>query len=116
LQNVVEARVALLPVLPVGRDPVGDQLETARFQAARPALGVAAARDQAGALEHLEVLGDRGLAHVVRFSELEHRGLAPGQLGDHRATGPVGEGGERRVQVVGREAGGRCRHGIIYNQ
>ena len=36
------------------------------------------------------------------------------RLGDHRAPGAIGERGEGRVQVVGREAGGgRCHHGRV---
>src|SRR6266496_676104 len=113
LQDVVEARVALLPVLAVRRDPVGDQLEAARLEAAGAALGVAAARDEAGPLEHLEVLRDRRLAHVVRFGQLEHGRLTARQLGHHRASRAIGERGEGRVQVVGGEAGGRRgRHGL----
>src|SRR2546422_8185622 len=38
---------------------------------AGPALRVAAARNQAGALQHLKMLGDRGLAHRERLGRSE---------------------------------------------
>ena len=61
---------------PVALDPLRHQVEHLRLEVHRPALGVPAAADQPGVLEHLEVLGDRLDAHVVRRRELAHRGVA----------------------------------------
>src|SRR5258706_6355727 len=58
-QIVVEAIEAGVPELAVQPEPVDRALERPGFQAARPPLRGAAARDQAGALQHLQVLGDR---------------------------------------------------------
>src|SRR5260221_9991894 len=73
---VVEAAEARLPELAVVSDPFGDRLQPLRLQAAGPALRLARARDQTGALEHLEMLGDRRLAHGERPGEIGHPRLA----------------------------------------
>jgi len=52
----VEALVVTLPELAITLQPFGGLRERLRFQLSRPALGVAATRDQAGALQHLEML------------------------------------------------------------
>jgi len=62
-------------------------------------LPIAAPGDQAGALEHVEVFGDRGLAHVERLGELHHRGFATGQRDEDRPSRRIGERGEYRVEV-----------------
>ena len=68
------------------------------LEPARPALRVAPARDEPGALEHLEVHRDRGLAHRERLGELVTDGLARGQPRQDRAPGRIGEGGEGGVE------------------
>src|SRR5882724_2473443 len=55
LEVAVQLVEALLPVAPVVLDPVGDVLEGIRLQPAGPPLRLASARDQARALEHLQV-------------------------------------------------------------
>ena len=62
--------------LPVALEPCGRGGERLRLEPARPPLGVAAARDQPGALEDLEMLGDRRLAHGEGLGELGHRRFA----------------------------------------
>src|SRR5512134_584570 len=66
----VEALEAAFPVIAVALEPAAGLAHRNRFEPARPPLRVAPARDQAGALEHLEVLRDRGLTHRERFREL----------------------------------------------
>src|SRR5205085_5707106 len=63
LEISVELVVAFLPERPVGLRPVGHVLDGLRPQARRPTLRLPAAGDEAGPLQHLEVLRDRGLAH-----------------------------------------------------
>jgi hypothetical protein len=63
-------------------------------RAARPALGVPAARDEAGALEHLEVPRNRGKADLERLGQLGHRRLAIGQAREDCEAHGIGEGGE----------------------
>src|SRR5438045_4821456 len=55
----VQSVEAFFPESAVVIDPLGDVLERAGVEVAGPPLRVAAAGDQAGALEHFEVLGDR---------------------------------------------------------
>jgi len=72
------------------------------FHPYRTALGVAAPRDQPGLLQHLQVLGDRRLAHGERRGQLADRGLAGGQPRQDGAPGRVGQGGEGGVEPRGR--------------
>src|SRR6266852_6999589 len=64
LEVAFELVEAFFPVAPVVLDPVGDVLEGIRLEPAGPPLRLAAALDEARALEDLEVLGHRGKAHV----------------------------------------------------
>src|SRR5271156_5281636 len=70
---------ALVPQTPVIREPRIDALEGARRDAAGPPLRLAPACDQAGPLEHLEMLGDGGATHLERPGELADRRLAHGE-------------------------------------
>ena len=72
------------------------------MQPARPPLGVAAAGDQARALEHLEVSRDRGQAHGEWLRELRDGRLAVGEAGEDRATRRIGEGREGKAELVGK--------------
>src|SRR5688572_16041277 len=56
VQVITQAVEALVPEAAVGLHPVRDVLESVRPQPAGPPLGRAAARDEARALEYLEVL------------------------------------------------------------
>src|SRR6476659_9360668 len=84
-QVVVESLEALLPETPVLADPVGDVAEPLRLEGARPPLRLAALFDEAGALEHLQVLRDRGQAEIERGGQLRHRRLALRKPGEHRS-------------------------------
>src|SRR5438445_258104 len=101
LEIAVQPFEALLPVAPVVLDPVSDVLERIGLQPAGPPLRLAAALDQARALEHLEVPGDRGEADVERLGQLHHRGLARSEARQDRAARGIGEGGEGAAEAVG---------------
>src|SRR5712691_1734577 len=92
---------ALLPVASVVLDPVGDVLERIGLEPAGPPLRLAAALDQARALEDLEVLGDCGKADVERLGQLQDRGFARGETREDRAPRGIGEGGKSRAEAVG---------------
>src|SRR5207249_10539706 len=62
----LEAPVVPFPQTAIAFQPLGSFSEPLGLEAARPPLRVAAARNQAGALQHLQVLGDRRLAHRER--------------------------------------------------
>src|SRR5688572_1189319 len=76
LAEAIEAR---LPELFVVAEPAGGAGERRGVQAHRSRLRLAPARDESRALQHLEMLGDRGLAEIEGGDELAHRGLAAGQ-------------------------------------
>src|SRR5438874_6883831 len=63
-QVLVQAVEARFPEFAVVPDPVGDLLERRRLEVAGSPLRVAAAGDQSGALEHLQMLGDGRETHV----------------------------------------------------
>src|ERR1700730_2410838 len=67
---IVQAIEAFFPEMPVVFQPIGGVLERTSFERAGSPLRLAAAVDQAGALQHLEVLGDRGKAHRERLRHL----------------------------------------------
>lgn len=54
--------------------------------------------EQAGALEHAEVLRHRRQRDVEGFRQLGHRGLAHREAGQHRAPGRIGERAKGRVE------------------
>src|SRR5579862_5236661 len=76
LQNAVEALEALVPEPPVLPHPLRRLLEARGLEAARPPLGAPALRDEAGALQHLQVFADSGQAEVERLGQLRDRRLA----------------------------------------
>ena len=98
---VVEAIEPLFPEPAIFLEPVVGFLERARLDPAGPHLRVAAARDQAGALEHLQMLGDRRQAHVERLGELQHRRFAEREPRKDGAPRRVGKGREGGAEAVG---------------
>src|SRR5690606_12977221 len=67
LQVDVQAIETLLPQAPVVLDPLRGGIQGLRLEPRRAPLAFAAAHDEPGALQHLEVLGDRRQAHVERL-------------------------------------------------
>jgi hypothetical protein len=63
-------------------------------------LRLAAADDQSGALEPLQVARDRRQAHRKGLSELVDRRLALGESGEDRPARRIGERGEREATMV----------------
>jgi len=99
-KEIVEAPVALLGLSAVPLDPFGHQVEDLRFEVNRAALRLPGAADQAGVLQHLEVLGDGLDGHVVGLGELVDAGVADGEPGHHVAPGGIGQGREHPGQPI----------------
>ena len=97
-----ESIEALFPEATVLVKPVGGVFQGGGLQLARAPLRLAAARDQAGALQHLQMLGNRRQAHVERLGQLGDGRLTAHQAGEDGAPRRIGEGGESRAEVVGR--------------
>src|SRR5262249_17508278 len=76
LQVVLEPVEALFPEHAVVLQPVGCALQRARLEPAGAPLRLAPAGDEPGALQHLQVLGDRRQAHRERLGEFRNRSLA----------------------------------------
>src|SRR5215469_5059301 len=99
----VEAAEAALPVAAVAFGPLGDLAQRRRLQAAGARLSAPAAAHESRALEHLQVLGDRRLAHGERARQLHHTRFAASEPREDRPARRVGERGEGVVEaVVGR--------------
>src|SRR5215216_2540208 len=79
LEVIVEALEALFPELAVDLDPVADLLRRREFELAGPVLFLPRARDEAGALQDLEVFRDGGEREVERLGQFIDRGLAHGE-------------------------------------
>src|SRR5260370_6096009 len=103
----VQAIEALLPEAAIMLDPAGDVLEWTGLEPARPPLRFASARDEAGALQHLEVLGDGGHAHLEGLGQLRDRSLTRGEPSQDRPPGGIGQG-----HTPAAKAG--PRHGALY--
>src|SRR5207249_7688434 len=102
VQIILQAVKALLPEAAVVLQPVGGVFERPCPEPAGPPLCLATARDQTGALEHLEVLRDGGKAHLERAGQLRDRSLARGEARKDCAPRGIGEGGESGAEVIGR--------------
>src|SRR5207248_5506102 len=102
IEQVVQALEVGLPEFAVAFEPFVGLRERLGFDAAGPPLGVAAARNQARAFQHLEVLGDGGLAHGERLRQFHDRDFAGGKTGENRPPGGIGERGEDGVESRGR--------------
>src|SRR5437763_15291964 len=66
-QIFVQAVEAFLPEAAVILDPIGGIPERRRFEPARPPLRLAPARNEAGMLQHLQMLRDGRQAHRERL-------------------------------------------------
>src|SRR5438874_330924 len=107
LQIILQAVEAFLPQPAIALEPGADVLEGVRLDAAGPPLRLAASRDEAGTLQHLEVLGDGGEAHLEGLGQLGHRGLAQRQPREDGPTRGIGEGCEGGTEAVD-------RHDVMY--
>src|SRR5258708_6635579 len=91
---------AVLPERAITLDPLRDTPKRSCLKPARPPLCLAAAADQAGPFENLEMLRDRGWADRERVGQLFHRGLAQCETRQNRAARWVREsckGGAERI-------------------
>src|SRR3970282_2890796 len=100
-QVFVQAIETLRPDAAISFQPLIGILERVRLEPAGAPLRLAAARNEAGALQHLEVLGDRRQAHLERLRQLGDGRLTRGQASENRAPGRIGEGGKSCAQSVG---------------
>src|SRR5690349_9689964 len=94
LQPAIHALEAALPEAAIGVDPRGRLLERLGVEVDGAELRHLAAGDQAGALQHLEVLGDRLNRDREALGELGEGGVAAAQPAQDLPSGRVGERGE----------------------
>src|SRR6516165_10910654 len=99
----VESAEAALPVAAVTLGPLRHLAQRLSLQTARTRGSAPAAADEPGALEHLQVLGDRRLAHGEGPRELHHPGLTAREAGENGTACRVGKRGEGLVQVIVRQ-------------
>src|SRR5208282_1467332 len=84
---VVQPVETLLPEAAIVLDPSGNIPERSSLQATRPPLRLAAASDQPGALQHLQMFGDRRHTHLKWRGQLGNRSLAQRQPPQNCAPG-----------------------------
>src|SRR6185295_11901598 len=99
-QIVVESIETLFPEPAIFLEPVIGFLEGARFDAARTHLCVARARDQARALENLQVPGNCRQTHVEWLGEFQHRCFAECEAREDGAPCRISEGCEGGAEAV----------------
>src|SRR5882762_6580038 len=101
LEQRIEAPEGVFPNLAVAFQPLVGFCERPGLELPRPSLRVAAARNEACALQDLQVFGDRRLAHREWSGQLRYRRLAGGEPGQDRPPRGIGERRERRVEPGG---------------
>lgn len=105
LEKCVEALKVAGPDAVIFLEPFGGFREWLGLQAARAALRILAVGDEPGELEHLEVLGDRGLGHLEGLGEFRDGGFAGSEARKDRPPSWIGERGKGGIQAIGR---GHC--------
>src|SRR5215203_3189427 len=100
VEKIVETLEALAPVRPVVRQPSGGLLERCCLEVAQSHRAELGAGDQAGLLEHLEVLGHCRLRHREQPREVSHVGVLLSEPSQDGATGAVGQGAEHEVELI----------------
>ncbi len=100
-EEIVEAEKGLFPEFPIALEVLRGFGKRLGFEAARATLGACGVRNEAGALEHLEMLGDGGLAHREGLRELGDGCFAGGEASEDGAPRGIGEGGEGGVEPRG---------------
>ena len=100
------------PETAIAFEPVRRVAERRGVDPAAAPLRFAVARDQTGALQHLQVLGDGRQGHLEGMGELADRGLAEGEAGQDGPPRRVGESGKGGAERVGHSSSGV----VIINQ
>src|SRR6516162_5646882 len=101
LQVLVQPVEPALPDLAARLHPCRGLAAALGAKPARPRLRRAVARDQPGALEHLQVPRDGWQADRERLRQLGYGRLAPREPCHDRTAGRVGEGGEGEAERFG---------------
>jgi hypothetical protein len=83
------------------RNPVGGGFHGGGFDPTAMHPAVLLAGQEAGVLEHAQVLGHGGKRHRKGVGEVAHRSLPQGQSGQDRPTRGIRERGERGIQRPG---------------
>jgi len=101
LQITLESIEARFPDVAIALRPLRNFFQRAGVNPARPPLRLSSSRNQAGAFEHAEVLRDGWHAHVERLGQLCDRAFPGGKTREDRSARRIGEGCERRAQLIG---------------
>ena len=96
----IETVEAVGPLGVRAAEPVVHGEEALELKSRRAALTVAAPADEAGPLQHLEMLGDGGLGQRGGRRELDDPSLASREALEDGPAGGVGKGGEGAAQWI----------------
>ena len=100
LEVIVQACKLPFPEAAKGLDPVSDILERNRDKPAWTPLRVAPAHYQAGALQHVQVLGDRGLAQGEGLHEFRYIRFSSRETSEDSASCGIPKRAEGQVKAV----------------
>src|SRR5689334_17954154 len=101
LQIHLEAIEAFFPEAAVVLDPLRRIFQRPGFQPRRAPLRLAAAGDQPRALQHFQMLGNRGGAYTEGLCQFADGCLAEREPGEDRASCRIGEGGKGGAEMIG---------------
>ena len=99
-EQLVQLVEPLVPERLVAGEPFGCVAKWLGLEVAQPGGRPAGPRDEAGALEHLEVPRDRRLRHRERGGEVPHGQVALGQASEDRPAGWIRERPEHLAELV----------------
>src|SRR5580658_7067797 len=100
VQILVKAIEALFPETAVVLQPIGNVPEGRSLQSAGSPLRLAAARDEARVLQHLEVPRDGGHAHLEWLGEVRYRCFSGNETREDGPPRGIGKGCERCAQFI----------------
>ncbi len=95
-----EAIEAVAPLGVSAAEPVVHREQALDLKSSRSALALAGPIDEAGRLQHLEVLGDGGLGQREGLGEFGDASLAGCEAFEDRPAGGVGKGREGAAQGI----------------
>ena len=87
-----------LPELAIFLHPLGSLPKRFGIEAHFVNASMAPAPQQPGLLQHAQVFRDRGERHGVRFREMRHTLIAPGEMSQDTSPGGIGQSGESFVK------------------
>lgn len=97
---IIQPVKPFFPEAPVMFEPICCILQRLCLEPARTPLSIAAAFNQAGVFQHIQMLGDGREAHVERPGKFGHRLVTGGKAGKNRTPGGIRQSRKNRVESI----------------